>query len=507
MSSSLILRPYQEKALDQIRRLYSTGTKHVLLHMATGAGKTVIFSTVMKGVQAKGNKCVLAVRGRELVDNASQRLLREGVEHGVMMANHKGWDPLLPIQVCSIDTLTARRNKMELPKADLMVIDEAHFAISPSFRWFINHYRESGAFSLSVTATPHVKQGLRHLADEVVYPITIKELIDQGYLVPPKYFAPPSGINLNNVRIDNRTGDYNISDLSKEVEKAHVTGDIITHYRKLADSRPAVLFACDVNHSKSMVAELNASGIPSLHIDANTPDDERKFALRSLEDGSIKIVSNVGILCTGVDMPYVSAIILARPTKSYNLFIQQIGRGTRPYQQKSNFIVLDHADNINEHGLIEYEKLCSLDGKSIENVRPQNVTCKVCYHVWNPSEQWREDNSELADLGKRGRDYICQGIIFNNGISGVCGHDNTPIKKERSSEIITAVDIELSEINNAHDAKEIKMQKYINRLIEKAILRGYKPMWIFYQLKDKYGESIARQKWNQIKSRIFPSRA
>lgn len=507
MSTGLTLRPYQEKALGEIKRLYSTGTKNVLLHMATGSGKTVIFSTVMKGVQAKGKRCVLIVRGRELVDNASQRLLREGVEHGVMMANHKAWNPSLPIQVCSIDTLTARRDKMDLPKADLLVIDEAHFAVSPSFRWFIKHYRDSGVFSLSVTATPHVKQGLRHLADEVIYPITIKELIDQGYLVPPKYFAPPNGIDFSNIRMDYKTGDYNISDLSHEVAKAQITGDIIKHYNKLAEGRPAVLFACDVSHSKSMVEELNAAGISSLHIDAHTSDEDRKSALRSLEDGRIKIISNVGILCTGVDMPYVSAIILARPTKSYNLFIQQVGRGTRLYHNKNNFIILDHANNINEHGFIEHEKLCKLDGKCIENVRPQNMTCGSCYHVWNPSEQWQNDNPELVLAGKKGRDFICQGIIFFDGIKQTCGHDNTPVKKERESKAITVVDVELKEINNALSSKEIKMQKYVNGLIDKCRFRGYKPMWIFYQLKAKYGDSIARQKWLQIKPRIFPSGA
>ncbi len=505
--SSLIPRPYQEEALSQIRTHYGTGVRRVLLHMATGAGKTFIFSIVMKGVQQKGNKCVLAVRGRELVDNASQRLKREGVEHGVMMANHKGWNPDLPIQVCSIDTLVARKNKMALPDATLVVIDEAHFAISPSFRWFIDEYKKKNCYFLSVTATPHVKEGLRHLADAVVYPITIKQLIEQKYLVPPRYFAPPSGIDFKNVRMDYRTGDYNLGDLGREVERAHVTGDIVKHYLRFAKDRPAVLFACDIKHSRSLEREVMSAGIPCQHIDADTSDEQRKSALSRLENGGIKIITNVGILCTGVDMPYVSAIILARPTKSYNLYIQQVGRGTRPWVGKRDFIVLDHADNVNEHGLIECELLCELDGANKKEVRPANITCKQCYHVWNPSEKWIEKNPELAALGKKGRHYICDGIIFLNGEITICGHDNTPIKKDKIAELITASDVNLKEIKSIADHDELKIQKFIDRTIATAIARNYKPYWIYYQLKDKFGDSIAKYRWSKIKKRVLSQRA
>lgn len=503
--SDLILRPYQITALDQIRNHYQNGKKKVLLHMATGSGKTVIFSTVMKGVQQKGKKCVLVVRGRELVDNASKRLIRENVDHGVFMASHSGWDLGSSIQVCSIDTITARKKTIDLPKADLVVIDEAHFAVSPSFRWLIDHYKESGAFFLSVTATPHVKTGLRHLADEVVYPITIKELIDQRYLVPPRYFAPPSGINYSGVKIDSKTGDYNPKDLLAAVEKTHVTGDIISHYKKLASNRPALLFAIDVEHSKKMVAALNLSGIRAEHLDANSSDDLRKETMSKLENREIDVISNVGILCTGVDMPYVSAIIMARPTKSYNLYIQQIGRGTRPYQNKKDFLILDHADNIDEHGFIEYEKICNLDGKTFNQKRDPTIRCKMCYHVWSPTEQWQELNPHLLSIGKRGRDFICRGLIIKDGKEDICGHDNTPVSKSSSRDIITCVDSELREVNNAEELKQSRMEKFINRTIETALIRGYNPGWIYHKIKDKYGVELANSKWSKIKRRVFPS--
>lgn len=481
MSESLTARPYQTDAIEQIKKLYFANKKNVLLHMATGGGKTFCFSMVMKGVHAKGNRAVLAVKGRELVDNASQRLFREGVPHGVLMSNHWNKKPHESIQVCSIDTVRARGI---YPPADLVVVDEAHHAISKSYRTFIDYYKSQGAFLLSVTATPHVKEGLRHLADDVVYPITIRELIAQGYLMPPKYYAPPSGINFSDIRTDSKTGDYNVSDLAKESIRARLAGDIVKQYKLHADGRPAVLFAVTVEHSLQMVDDINAAGINAVHIDASSSDSERKKVLMDLERGDIKIVSNVGILCTGVDMPYVSAIIMARATHSYNLFIQQIGRGTRPYPGKKDFIVLDHANNINEHGVIEHEKLCNLDGTPKKSPEEREIKCSVCYHVWLKSDQPEEP-------------YICYGRLPNGEI---CLHDNTPIASP-PGEIIVNKGIDLISIENVDAYEDMQIKKFIEKKILTQQNRGHKPGWVYYKILEKYGKDIADKQWRKVKAR------
>ena len=118
-----MLYGYQQKAVDEIRSLYARGTKKVLLHLATGGGKTHVFSHILKTSAERGKKAIMVVRGRQLVDQASQRLFKEGVRHGVRMANHWNKDFSAPIQICSIDTLSARDNFW--PEADLVVIDDS----------------------------------------------------------------------------------------------------------------------------------------------------------------------------------------------------------------------------------------------------------------------------------------------------------------------------------------------------------------------------------------------
>lgn len=474
-----ILRPYQEHALNEIRSHFARGNKRVLLHLATGAGKTTLFSAVLKGVHAKGHHGIMVVRGKDLVDQASQRLFREGVPHGVMQGGHWNKNANALIQVCSIDTLHRRK---VVPPARIVVIDEAHFACSPSFKWLVDQYPD--AYFLPVTATPYVKEGLRHVADHVVFPIAIKDLMTQGYLSKPRYFAPPSDLDLSSVRTDKKTGDYHLTDLAQAVDKAHVTGDIIEHYKSLAMGRPAVLFAVSIAHSKEIVASLIAADIPAEHMEADTPQSERKAILARLESGQTKIVSNVGILCTGIDLPYLGAVIMARPTKSKNLHIQQIGRGTRVYPGKSDFLVLDHARNIEAHGFIETEDRCNLDGV-VATKKQKIVTCKVCYYAWDPSE---------VDTG-----YICQGVLTDGTL---CEHDNTPKRSESSAcgktgDIVTDRSVSLKEITSQVDP----VRSFVDKMVARAVARNYKSGWIFHKVKDKFGEHTAQAFWPIIKAR------
>ena len=495
-------RPYQAAGLEEIRRHFASGEKRVLYHGATGSGKTFIFSRVMKGAREKGKRVYLVVAGRQLVDNASQRLFREQVPHGVMMAGHWNRRPYEPIQVCSIDTLYARRKKETIAPADLIVVDEAHMATSRRFRWFIDQFPD--AFFLSVTATPHVKDGLRHLANVVVYPITMGDLIAQGWLVPPRYFAPKKP-KLDAVRIDSKTGDYNVEDLAGVMDAA-LAGDLVEHYLQYAAGRPTLAYAVSVSHSLHIVELFRKHGISAEHIDAKTDDKGRVAALERLKSGETKIVSNVGVLTTGVDMPYVSAIIMARPTKSYNLFIQTLGRGTRPYPGKSDFVVLDHAGNLDEHGLIEFERECNLDGVTKVAQKPPSVTCSVCYNVWNPLEQWKIFNPELAAAGKMGRHYICQApSLFDP--SQLCLNDMSPDKREASPERDTSVDADnmLIEVKDPEDFQIRKIEAYVERFIAQAIKRGHQPGWVWYKMRDQFGETVANE-WKEYFYRRVPQK-
>jgi superfamily II DNA or RNA helicase len=302
------------------------------------------------------------------------------------------------------------------------------------------------------------------------------DLIRDGYLVAPEYYAP-SKVDLRSIRIDKKTGDYNLDALAEVMQRPKLYGDMITAYKKFAMDLPTLLFCVSVGHSKSLADAFCEAGVRAEHLDANSPDSDRDAAIRRLETGETKILCNVGIFTTGVDIPCLKCIILARPTKSYNLFIQIVGRGTRPYPGKERFIVLDHANAISEHGFIEHERVCDLDGegkKTEAEKRPRLITCDQCYYVW-----------EFAG------DYVC----FE------CGFDNAG---EESKRIAIEVDksVELEKIDAVIQFQDFAVRKRIDELAVHAIATGgSKPEgWIYHQLRldKRYGEAIAKKYYKQI---------
>jgi superfamily II DNA or RNA helicase len=451
----MTLRPYQEKAVDEIREHYKSGKRKVLLHLPTGAGKTVVFCHIMKKIALAKRPSIMVVRGRKLVDQGSQRLFREDVYHGVLMAKHWNNQPIAPTQVCSIDTLRSRRLR---PPAELIVIDEAHYAISDSYKEFLADYPD--ARILAVTATPYVPVSLRHIADVVVKPTTVKWLIDNGDLVNAKYYAP-STPNLDDVEISKMTGDYKQDQLAEAMSQSGLVGGIVDHWKKLGDNRPTICFAVNVQHSKNIVQQFLGAGISAEHCDDKTTDKERGEILKRLASGETKVVSNVGILCVGVDIPSLGCIIMARPTKSLNLYIQQAGRGTRPFPGKNNFILLDHAGNVLRHGFITDEHEVNLDGSKEKREGAAPKTCPECF------------------------------AVYESDPCPACGYVKPIEEGSANKREIIELGGELEELYEL--PVEARVKRDIIIFSNEAKKKGYKKGWVYHKILAKWGEQIANE--------------
>jgi len=453
------LRPYQTSAKEAIRAHYAAGERKVLLHLDTGGGKTTVFGDILKDVYNNGGRAIMVVKGRKLVDQACARLVREYVPHGVIMASHWNYRPHERIQICSIDTLVAR-GKETWPEADLVVIDEAHMALSPGYCELAAHYDSRGAFFLPVTATPYVTESLRHIANVVVRPITMTELIEQGYLVDAEYWVP-STPNLRNVGV--RAGDYIVADLEKVMGQVQLVGDCVDAWKKICgpQPRPSLYFCVSVPHSKQVAAMFTAAGVPAAHCDADTPEREREAIIRKLGSGELSVVTNVGIFCTGVDIPPLGCVGMLRPTQSLNLYRQQAGRGSRPHAGKENFLLIDHAGNVKRHGKITEEIPYSLDGK-IKKFLPGKsiVECPTHFRAFYRGEQCPECGwvppVEVRE----------QEIVVNDG------------------ELVRLVD-------------EPEEDYYLRQLERQRKIYGYKRGWLFHKMKEKFGEEIAKAKCPQ----------
>lgn len=395
---SVTLRPYQVDAIDRVRQRYRRGERSVLLCAPTGAGKTVIGAAVIAGALERGSRVVFLAHRRELIRQTYGKLIDAGVAHddvGVVMAGvrleqpqlgaPRDWAarPVAPIQVASIDTLRARPAR---PPADLVIIDEAHRALAATYRRATDEWYPQ-ARVLGLTATP-VRADGRGLSDlfaalEVV--ASVAELVAAGYLVEPRVWSAPRDPDLSRVRV--RGGDYDAHQLSEAMSDRGLVGDIVEHWIERAGDRRTVVFASSVEHSRQIVARFVAAGIRAEHLDGTMGADERDAILTRLASGETQIVSNCEVLCEGWDQPAVKCLVLARPTKSLGLYLQQAGRVLRPWRDTS-CVILDHAGNAIEHGLPQAPREWSLNGRRKRDTAkrlPPAVTCHGCRAVVPPS--------------------------------------------------------------------------------------------------------------------------
>jgi superfamily II DNA or RNA helicase len=472
---SICLRDYQQEAINCIESFWEFGFRKILLFAPTGSGKGVILSYVMQKASDEGKRAIFVVRGRELVKQGSKRL---SCPHGIFMNGHKSNGE--NIQVCSIDTMNSRGH---YPEAEIVVIDEAHLCGNDSYRTMAAAYPD--ARFMAVTATPWQKESIEHIAEEVVQTCSIETLIEQGFLVGPRYFAPFKP-DLSGIKI--MGGDYSQKDLQKFMENSAIVGGIIENYEEHVKPRPdskTLCFTSGVKQSKLLVDKFNLAGIPACHMDANTTDDDRKEILSQLESGDIRVVSNVGILTTGVDMPWITDIIDAAPTLSECKYVQKLGRGTRKIPGKDFFFVWDHAGNVHRHGWIQDERPAQIKGKPKKPPGDAPVkTCPQCFAVL-PSNASECDN---------------------------CGYSfSDAMERERR---IREEEGKLLEIKRELDKKLTLARKTKNKFAKIAYRKLYKRGWVWYRILEtlsqefgsEEGEEYAKKVWKHSRaSEIVPS--
>jgi superfamily II DNA or RNA helicase len=367
------------------------------------------------------------------------------------------------IQVASIQTFASRKDRDDFikPNADIVILDEAHRSVSGQFTELLKVYPNS--FIIGLTATPirNDGRGLGNIYEEIVECGSIKELTEQGYLVPNRIVAPTIP-DLQKIRIV--AGDYEKKALTKKMNTAKLVGDIVSHWIKYGENRATVIFATSIAHSKHIANIFRQNGVPSGHIDSEQNELERETQLANLNSGKIKVLSNCQILTEGWDQPKISCVIIARPTKSYPMYLQMIGRTLRPYPNKKDTLIIDHSGCVYEHGFPEDAGNWTLSTKKpktkdkIKDPQPiekQPFTCVRCDTVYAPNRD----------------DYACPNCAL------------IPTKKERIVLISEGRLVEMPKTKpNANDK-----QNFYAQLLFYCRQKGYKEGWASHTFKQKYG--------------------
>jgi DNA repair protein RadD len=354
------LRPYQMAVVGECNDVVANGNRRPIVVAPTGAGKTVIAAAIIKGAAAKGRRVLVLGHTREIIKQSSLKLSGYQVEHGIIQAGlfaNLG----LAVQVASIQTLWSRAmrtGRMPLPAADLLIIDEAHHCPAKTYRQIIESYPNAVLIGLTATPCRGDGRGLGGIFDVIVECPQVPELIEQGFLVRTRVYAP---VDPDLKGVETRVGDYVERQLAERMDRNDLVGDIVTQWHRYGEGRKTVCFAVNVPHSIHIREEFVKSGVRAEHVDGSTPKADRDAALARLASGETELVTNCMVLTEGWDLPDVSCAILARPTKKMGLYRQMVGRVLRPAPRKVNAIVLDHSGAVFRHGFVEDRVEWTLD--------------------------------------------------------------------------------------------------------------------------------------------------
>jgi len=370
MSNIPELRDYQLKAKRDVYKLWREGMQNIMLQLPTGAGKSVVVSSITLDVVTRAKHALLLVHRKELVEQMHRHLFQHGIYAGVIMADRDP-RPSAPAQVASVQTLVRRLDRIaDRMKVNLIVTDEAHHATASTYVQICERFPD--ARHLGVTATPWrlSGQGFTDIYSQLVCGPTIKELIAAGHLVQPVIYASPIRFDLGSVKIT--AGDYNEGALWAKMNEEHtgprLVGGLVQSYEKHAMGKKTCVFALNVEHSKQIADKYNKAGIRAACI-SGVSNEVRESLLRDFASGSLMVITNCDIVSEGFDMPAIECVQLARATKSVSKYLQAVGRALRPQPGKEHAIILDHGGVAFELGFPDDDRDWTLEGKKGANVR------------------------------------------------------------------------------------------------------------------------------------------
>lgn len=385
---TITLRPKQDRVISEARFKLKTVTR-LLLQAPCGFGKTVLGSYMALNASSKGRRVYFLTHRDELAKQASRTMTAFGIEHGFIMAAYTMQKRHM-VQIAMIDTLRNRLDKVPVP--GLLIVDECHHAVSKSWQKVIDYYHSKGCVVVGLSATPQRLDGrpLNDIFDDMVLGPTVRELIEDGALSNYTYYAPPQVAQLDDVKM--KYGDFDQQAMAERIDKPHVFGDAISHFKKIMPGKRAIAFHVNIEGSKHFAQQCREAGIPALHVDGEMSREERSSAIKSFERGDTLILSNVSLFGEGFDVKACEGVILLRRTASLSLFIQMCGRAMRPHESKDRAIILDHVGNLAIHGLPDKDHDWTLEGrqkrkgkkKDAEEPTVELRQCPKCYVVHAP---------------------------------------------------------------------------------------------------------------------------
>lgn len=339
----MILRPYQETSKKAVMdEWFKNDVQSTLMVMPTGTGKTISLAHIAN--EFTDGRVLLLAHREELIFQGAEKIERvTGEKPDIEMANLHADGGVFQSRfiVSSIQTQNANRadGSKRMDKFDpfdfsLVIVDESHHAVSPSYQSVLDHYKQNPNVKiLGLTATPDRfdEKALGQIFDSVAYNYELPDAIEDGWLVPIKQrVLKCEHLDLSAVRTT--AGDFNGKDLAKVMENEVQVEEIVMPVLEHTGDRQTLVFATTLAHANLLCQLINElkPGDHAQFVHGGTPKDERRNIIKQFKNNTFQYLVNVGVFLEGYDEPSIECVVMARPTKSRSLYAQALGRGTRP---------------------------------------------------------------------------------------------------------------------------------------------------------------------------------
>lgn len=342
------LRPYQNEAKEAVLTQWEDGIQRTLLVLPTGCGKTIVFAKITEECVRNGKRVLILAHRGELLTQASDKIEKAcGLKCAVEKADETCLDSWYRITVGSVQTLMREKRLSNFSSGyfDVIIIDEAHHAVSDSYTRILNHFKNAAV--LGVTATPDRgdMKNLGKVFQSLAYEYTLPKAIKEGYLSPIKAVTIPLKIDFTGVSV--QAGDFKASDIDTALDP--YLYQIAEEMKAYCLNRKTVVFLPLVKTSQKFRDILNQAGFTAAEVNGESPD--RAEILGDFDKGKYNVLCNSMLLTEGWDCPSVNCVVVLRPTKVRSLYSQMVGRGTRLCEGKIELLLLDFLWHTERHEL------------------------------------------------------------------------------------------------------------------------------------------------------------
>ncbi|KAF0234123.1 MAG: type III restriction enzyme res [Desulfovibrionaceae bacterium] len=437
---TMIPRPFQNRLVGRAKTALQL-KGNTLAVAPTGAGKTCMMGFL-------GHELREAGHGRHLFLQHRQELVTQNLGK-YRLINPKARVSLYTAEAKSMrgdavfamaQTLT--RNLGDISEFDVLFLDEAHHAAAPTWRKIVDAVlaKNPNCLVAGFTATPERgdKKSLRTVFDNVCDQISLRELVQLGFLVPPKAFVLDVGGTQERLRQLSPGSDWaEQSEVESILNTVAINEEVVRHWREMAGNRCTVVFASTVHHAMDVANAFRVSGVSSECVHGGLADSQRQAILRRFARGEIQVLTNCMVLTEGFDHPPTSCVILLRRCSEKGALIQMAGRGLRtvnpeehPGLVKKDCIILDFGTSLLTHGDLNMEAML----KEKEEREPDEAITKICPE--ESSETYRVPDSQ-------GRKGCGAELPANVKTCPLCGFQ---FERKDARDDVTITQVELTEM-------------------------------------------------------------